>query len=254
MGYFMRTMRANSFMIIRKSNNINMPPQGRKRASRENDTPEDVKKNNERYAKQHLEAMVDLNFTIGDFWIDMHYGKDDRPATYEDAEARLTRFIRKLRAEWKRAGGELKYIATTECGERGGYHHHILLNAGIVSAERVMMIWGMRYCSNKLVYSEDLSTLADYIFKQSTIEAREERGREHKKRWRASKNLRKPEVEKEIVKAHTWRQIPQPPKGYYLDEDSIQRGTDWLGFPWMEYKLIKIQTPTKTKKRRGMIL
>ena len=249
MGYFMRTIRANSFTIVRKSNNINMLPQGRKRASRENDTPDEMKKNNERYAKQRLEALVDLNFTIGDFWIDLHYSKDDRPTNYEDAEDRLTKFIRKLRTEWKKAGGELKYIATTECGERGGYHHHILLNAGIVSAERVMMIWGMRYCGNKLVYSNDLSDLADYIFKQGTIEAREERGLERKKRWRSSKNLIKPQVEKEIIKAKTWRQIPQPPKGYYLDVDSIQRGTDWLGFPWMEYKLVKIPPPP-TRHRR----
>jgi len=248
MGYFMRMIRANSFAIVRKSNNINMLPRGRKRASRKNDTLDEVKKNNERYAKQHLEALIDLNFTIGDFWIDLHYSKDDRPTDYEDAEARLTKFIRKLRAEWKKAGGALKYIATTECGERGGYHHHILLNAGIVSAERVMMIWGMRYCSNKLVYSTDLSDLADYIFKQGTIELREERGLERKKRWRPSKNLIKPRVEKEIVKAKTWRQIPQPPKGYYLDVDSIQRGTDWLGYPWMEYKLIKIPPPKRRTK------
>ena len=250
MGYIKKTLWAKSFLRIRKSHNINLPPPGSKRARRENPSSDEVKKNNERYAQKHLEATIDLNFTTGDFWMDLHYGKDDRPMTYEDAKERLTKFIRKLRDEWKRAGGKLKYIATTECGARGGYHHHILLTAGVVSAERVMMIWGMRYCGNKLVYSEDLSQLADYVFKQSTVEMREERGHERKKRWCSSKNLIKPPVDKEIVKAKTWRQIPQAPTGYYVDKDSIEQGFDWLGYPWMEYKLVKIQPPLKKAGNR----
>jgi hypothetical protein len=249
MGYYKRVLRARSFLIIRKSHNINMPPPDKKRIRRGEGSSDKVKLNNERYAEQHLEALVDLNFKIGDFWIDLHYSKDDRPMEYEEAEERLTKFIRKLRAEWKKVGGEFKYIATTECGKTGGYHHHILLNAGTVSAERVMMMWGMRYCSNKLVYSEDLSQLADYIFKQSTIEAREERGHERKKRWRSSKNLIKPEVEKKIIKAKTWAAIPAPPKGYILDKNSVMHGQDWLGYPWMEYKLIKITPPHRARRK-----
>lgn len=255
MGYTKKTTTARSFVRVRNSHNIHQPPPGGKRGKRENASPEEIKKNNERYSKKNLEALVDLNFTLGDFWVDLHYGKDDRPQAFEEAEARLTKFIRKLRAEWRRAGGELKYIATTECGKSGGYHHHILLNAGVVSAERVMMVWGMRYCSNKLVYSEDLSQLADYICKQSSLELREERGRAGKKRWRASKNLRRPKVETKAIKAGTWRKIPKPPQGYRLDVDSIEHGFDWLGYPWMEYKLVNCgaNAAMRKSKKDGMM-
>jgi hypothetical protein len=249
MGYQKKTVRARSFLWIRKSHNIKLPAPDQKRSRRKNASPKEVKKNNERYSRRNLEAMVDLNFVPGDFWTDLHYGKDDRPETFEEAKARLEKFIRKLREEWRRAGGELKYISTTECGKKGGYHHHILLNAGFVSVERVMMIWGMRYSSNKLVYSTDLSDLADYIFKQNTLELREERGMQGKKRWCASKNLKKPEVETEVVKAKSWAEMPRPPKGYIVDTDSIVRGFDWLGFPWMEYKLVKIPPPSGKRRK-----
>jgi hypothetical protein len=251
MGYQRKEIRAGKIIIVRKSHTAKYPPPpGRPRGKKENESPKAVKRNNARNAKNHLIGLVNENFTIGDLWIDLHYGKEERPTTQEEAEKHLTKFIRILREEWRKAGGELKYIAVTEKGKRGNFHHHILLNAGFVSAERVLMLWGMRYGNSKLVYSDDLTELAEYIFKQGKPEIREENDREGKRSWRASKNLRKPEIKKETIPAGTWKNTPTPPRGYTVVEDSIATGFDAMGYPWMEYRLCRIPEPAKKTRRR----
>ncbi|MBQ0100692.1 MAG: hypothetical protein KBS39_04220 [Lachnospiraceae bacterium] len=85
-----------------------------------------------------------------------------------------------------------------------------------------------------------------------------ENGNPYKKRYSCSRNLKKPEVTVEVVKANEWRKKPSMPKqleaaGYMIEEDSIVRDVDIFGFPFLRYELIRKgeQRERKVFKRRA---
>jgi hypothetical protein len=117
-----------------------------------------------------------------------------------------------------------------------------------------MMMWGLRYGNCEIVYSDDLTELGEYITKGSKDDGEEvprERARQkNRKRWRASKNLAHPVPKKRIARANTWREEVRPPRGYALVRDSLLSGVNALGYPWMEYRLLKIPEPERKRRRR----
>jgi len=244
MAYEQERIEAGNCIYVknRHSRRSNSPkrPRGKKREV----STEEMEKANKDNARKKLQILVNANFTISDLWFDLHYNHGEEPGSLDQAGKDLTKYLRKVRDEFKAAGGELKYIAVTERGKEGAIHHHVLMNAGILSMERVGLIWGMGYGRFEFVYSADLTWLADYIFKQGEQSFREDDAA-CRKRWRSSKNLVRPQPKQKRIKASTWKDIPQPPKGYMVVADSIRTGFDFFGFHWMEYRLCKIAPPPK---------
>ena len=70
-----------------------------------------------------------------------------------------------------------------------------------------------------------------------------------KRRWNSSKNLEKPKVKTEILKPSEWRDYIQPPKGYYVETDSIVESVSDEGYPYRFYRLIKIEEVTRGATR-----
>ena len=61
----------------------------------------------------------------------------------------------------------------------------------------------------------------------------------------ASKNLKKPEIKVETLKASTWRDTITAPKGYYVETDSIVDSVSAEGYPYRFYRLIRIEEEKK---------
>lgn len=246
MAYEQERIEAGNCILVKNRHSRRNSSVKRPRGKKREVTPEEIARVNLNNARKKLQVLVNANFTIGDLWFDLHYNHREEPGSLEQAGKDLTKYLRKVRDEFKAAGDDLKYIAVTERGKEGKIHHHVLMNAGVLSMERVGMIWGMGYGRFEFVYSADLTTLADYIFKQGEQSFRED-DTASRKRWRSSKNLVRPQPKQKRIKASTWKDVPQPPKGYIVVADSIRMGFDFFGFPWMEYRLCKVGPPPPTR-------
>jgi hypothetical protein len=156
---------------------------GGKRTKRKPST-EAQKKLNKRHREEKLVRLLHANFTPEDLEIHLTYRV--QPESDEEAKRTLTNFIRRVRRYVKKHGlGELKYIAVTERGKKGGrYHHHVtigLVGGGKLDRDVLEGMWESGYAnSRRLQFTEEgLAGLGHYIVKSPI----------GKKAWTASKNL-----------------------------------------------------------------
>lgn len=249
MGYRKRTVQAGGSIEIRKSY---CPWDGERRKKKEREpggTPEAVKRENERRARETLRWLIAANFGVGDFHLTLTFRQQERPAEEEGLKKVIQKFLRKLRKMYNENGKELKYIWTAGIGERGGVHVHMICNAEIPLAG-IQAAWNSGMV--RAVTLDDKGQyegLANYLI-ENFKETRED-GMELFKRWACSRNLAKPTIKTEDVRATTWREAIKPPKGYYLDRDSVRRGVDAFGYPWMEYRFLKIRQEKKSGTKGG---
>lgn len=211
------------------------------RSKNENPTPQDVQKVNERKACDELRRSINHNFTYKDLFITLTYQRKYRP-TPAEAKARLEKFIRNLRKEYKKHGKELKYIKVTEYGteeEPKAIHHHLIINNIDFAVITDLWTWGRPHCT-MLDATGDYSNLANYIIKETRLSFGKKR-HPYAKRWTPSRNLEKVEPIIEVVEARKWRKEPVSVKGYVIDVDSIRSGvSDVTGYPYQFYRMIKI--------------
>ncbi len=168
-------------------------PHGGRRKRRKPST-EAQKKLNQRHREEKLARLLHANFTPRD--IEVHLTYSIQPESDEEAKRHAANFIKKVKRYIKKHGlGELKYVAVTERGKRGGrYHHHVTISAsgGSIDRDELEGLWtetaGHGYAnSRRLQFKEEgLEGLARYIVKSTDREP-------GKKSWSASRNLVDPE-------------------------------------------------------------
>ncbi|MFR2169674.1 MAG: hypothetical protein ACLS54_02985 [Anaerostipes hadrus] len=86
-----------------------------------------TEKINVRKAIDKLRWLLNENFTGGDMHIRLSYAgtKPD----YDQMKEDKAKFLRKLRAEFKKQEKELKFVHVFEIGKRGARHHHLVINS-----------------------------------------------------------------------------------------------------------------------------
>lgn len=160
----------------------------RGRSKKRKPTSETMKKLNQRNAERKLIRLLNTNFTKEDIRFDLTYDSDHCPDSPEDAQREMQNFLRRVkRYRAKNDLPELKYIAVTEVGSKGGrVHHHIVMSGGI-SINTLAEIWGRGYTTAKpLQFDEQgLAGIAVYLLKAEPVLS---------KRWSASRNLEQPKV------------------------------------------------------------
>lgn len=153
--------------------------------------PSAQKKLNDKNSRKRLERLINENFTKNDYWITLTYDDEHLPETIDDAMKDMKNFIRKINYRRKKMGMEnAKYIYITEFSSKKGIrcHHHLILEGGMTMDE-VESRWtkGRRNNIRKIDPDENgLTGLASYLTKDP----------KGKKRWKSSKNLRKPKESK----------------------------------------------------------
>nr|WP_169718032.1 hypothetical protein [Sporomusa silvacetica] len=169
------------------------------------------------------------NYKADDLYLTLTYRGE--AASPENAKEHIGKFLRDLRRLYHKHGVPLKYIITTEA-ERT--HHHMLINNIGISTKQIKQLWDKGFSKIQLFGGEpeDCKRLANYMDKAE---------KKHRKRnWSCSQNLIHPKPVKMVVPASTWREPIKPPKGYYLDQDSVQRGETSMGYPYLYYQLIQL--------------
>ena len=145
---------------------------------------------NQRHREEKLARLLHANFTPED--LEIHLTYKAQPEDDEEAKKHLQNFIRRVKRYIAKNGlGELKYIAITERGKRGGrYHHHVTISVEKgIDRDVLEQLWtdveGHGYAnSRRLQFNEEgLEGLARYVVKSPA----------GKKAWTASRNLIDPE-------------------------------------------------------------
>ena len=203
-------------------------------------SPEAVAKYNEKLAEDTLRRLINENFTYRDYHLVLTYGTGKCPEPPE-AKKQLARFLRRLRAEYRKRGAELKYVAVTEYkGKR--IHHHLVINR--LDDGLFAECWGYgRPHITPLDATGDYAALAHYLIKETGRTYKDKEG--FSKRWSGSKNLSKVEPFVAVIPARAWRKKPEVPKKwrneYILVEDSVRAGVSEItGYEYQSFRLVRI--------------
>lgn len=243
-----KTVKTTNMLEVLDCHTAQTNIKNRKRKPKINITPEDVAKNNERKAEDELRRLIDNNFYIDDYYLTLTYKNEP---SWEEAKKDITRFINRLKYRCKKIGKELKYIYI--CEGRKRLHFHIILNRAIeITTKLIKELWPHGSHKNELYQgeAEDAKRVASYFVKEKKAAFYKDEISPFKRRWTSSKNLKKPIVKVEKVKASEWREWIPERKGYYLDTDSVVEGINVAGYPYRFYRLIRIKEIEEVYKKR----
>lgn len=193
-------------------------------------------------AWQKLELLMAANFEPDDYFITLTYDDEHLPPDREAAIRCMRAYIGRLRRQRKRHGAELRYLYNVEempdePDRPRRLHHHMIVNRG--DMEELRSLW-----ANGCVHFEHLlsgefdsyEARARYMVKERQPG---EFGRKTGLRaWVPSRNLRKPEVETQLVPEGVI--VAPPPGAFVLDRDEKSNG-------YGMYVYIKYLMPARPK-------
>lgn len=243
MHYLKVTCEIRDKLEIEKHYDLRYGAPGEKREKKKKATPEEMAAQNYWRKCRDLRRIIELNFGEGDWHVTLTCKKEERPDK-ETAPKVIREFRDKLRAAYKKLSWELKYIITCEIGERGAVHWHMIVNdmhsENESTAKLIHKLWtrGRAYFS-PLDDSGDYKKLAEYIVKESA-KRMEEGNTIEKLSYMRSRNLIRPVVRTEKVRAKSWRLEPSIPEGWELVPGTLLNGINkFNNMPYQHYTIRK---------------
>ena len=246
MPHFEKIARAGMTEAHYKYHDRERPEPGGRRGKREKPTPEAQRRNNIRRAAQRLTLDLNENFGPDDWYLTLNYRVEERPADKEAMIKQVSKFLRKLRAIYKKAGLELKYVWVPEVGPRGGCHIHIVISGINLNLIKKAWEYGGMYIE-PLRPDGNYRKLAEYFIEYSE-KTRSTLGGKQAGRYNPSKNLTHVEFKKrkQRKKTFTANEI-KVPEGWYLDKESVEEWISETGHRHLYYLLVKL--PERGPKR-----
>lgn len=212
------------------------------RAPRAKETSWQMEEVNRRNAEDKLRWILNTNFKEGDYHLVLNYKRKPGEAyrTPEEMKHDKDVFLRKMRAAYRRADIEFKYVYVFEIGERGSRHIHIVQNK--ISLEECRRCWEHgRVTCTPLDEHGDYRLLANYLMKYSDKTFRTV-GRLMGKRYSCSRNMLEPKITRTIVRrASTYRRSVRAMPGYFVDIDTIREGVDAFGYCFFKYTMVRLE-------------
>lgn len=173
---------------------------------------------NAKLSWQKLMLTLAANYKKTDLVVGLDYREEALPKRREDADKRLTNFIRALRAHRKELGQELVYVRVTEGYHSGGrLHHHLIVNATGDDYEIIRKLWEKN--ADTVDFEFFGADGAERWGKYLTKEPRE-KGRRYvgDRTWRCSIHMKKPDITWEYVDS---RDTLEPPAGAFVVDRAI---------------------------------
>ena len=195
MGYRRRTTPSGKRLDVEVFPVFGRQMRGALRRAKSNMTTEAQRKANEARSILRAIQIIEANFTEKDIAVGLSYGGE--APTPDRVDKDLRNFVERVKRRRKTLGlPELKYFAAIGGDEMpsAGYsgkrpHIHIFMNGGI-DRDELELMWGKGFANVDRLQpgSEGLAGIATYFAKQ----IRDREHRKNVKRWRASKNLKRP--------------------------------------------------------------
>lgn len=225
-------------------------PRGGKRKKKEKVTSDAVKKNNDMLALKNLTRLINLNFYPGDLHTTLTYAEELSP---EEANSELEKWIKRMRREYKKLDKEFYYIAVTEFKNKR-IHHHVVMN--YIDFQVINRQWNMgRIRCTPLDKTRNYRVLAEYLIKETQKTFREPENAT-KRRWKPSRNLKRPVVKREWVSiSQLFQNLDdiKPLKGYEIDRDTLRKYTNPVTkLDHLEYQMVSNEAvPRLSVWRKG---
>ena len=203
---------------------------------------------NDRKRWEALEEVMACNFDRGDLFVTLTYR--DAPATREAAMRCLSVFLRRLRAAREARGRTLRYIKNAEHlrddGSEGRWHHHLIVNGTGRDYDEIREIWSA-WGDNVdfeglLSDGESYETRSRYLCK--------ERPPAGKQCWTASRGMRRPVRESELVDESLTITVDSLPAGAAVLE-KVEDRNEWGEFVYIKYLLPIREAEPDPHRRRG---
>jgi len=216
---------------------------GMKRKPKTNPTPEAVQKINLKNAIWKLCVLLNSYFVGGDYHLVLTYANEPGK---EEARKDVDKWIRNMRAYYKKQGKEFHWVAVTEY-ENKRIHHHIVCSRADV--EVIEKYWSKGWVNVKLLDdSGNYIKLAEYLIKETDKTFREDDS-PNKTRYRRSRNMKLPEAQREEVSDKVLREGPEAVKGYYVDQDTVHTYDHAiLGVECMQYIMVSLDPVPRLKR------
>lgn len=194
------------------------------RSSRMHETTEAVQRQNAKYSKQNLIALIDENFNTGDYFFTETFPTN---MSDEDRKKEHLNFIRRLNYAYeKNFGDRPRYVYCSERGENGFLHIHTCLS-GDMPVKDVQKIWtksnALKNGGNlKIAVIERDSENSIALYMSKSLSEPHIR-RKNERLWTASQNCKRPivTVEDDKVSLHDFKQLTE--LNNWGDEDLIKR-------------------------------
>lgn len=245
MGYQIKTVDAGKVRCKKYYHSWRYKPKGSTRQKREKPTPEAMKKVNEAHAVEKLYFKMCANFTSDDFYLTLKYdGVVNKSISSQQLKKDKEKFLRLLRAKYRKDGKELKFIICYGISANRVRHLHAVVSGGDIG--EIRDCWHRtsnhagRVTAEPLWKNYEYKGLAEYFIKNGK-EAAEFDSEQFTQLYSCSRNLNKPvENVKTVLRSGTFRKNePKVDEGYYLVKDSVEKGVDCFGFVFFKYTMIK---------------
>lgn len=168
-------------------------------------------------ARKYHERLVNANFTPAGYYCTLTFDRENECHTWKETKYLAQLYIRRIKRKYEKA--KIMWYAGRGA-KTARYHIHMLIEN--VPEEIIYKQWTYgdvvrvehlreHNYYNGVDHGRDYTALANYLFDHWTPE-------QGKHRYRATRNLRKPEREepKEIKRVYTPEKPPKTPKGYKL--------------------------------------
>lgn len=216
------------------------------RAEKHKSTTDSVKNYNQKIRSEKVLEYILCNFENGLF-ITLKYLDSNHPASYQDAENFIKKFIGNIRRTARQQGLIFRCIWVTERGSKENrLHHHIVIDNNKVIRELIYKKWNGGINREKIGTKWTYKELADYIVKYQGKEERRKNVLYH-----VTKNLLKAKTTTSELHYQTMPNEPVAPNGYEVLHNSFICGTvPLLGIPYQKYLCRKIDIPNSKTLRK----
>ena len=230
MPYIKSICRAGKTKEIAKYYTRRFQPGGEKRSEKKKETTEQQQKVNDRQLARKLTYLLNANFDNTSRLVTFSYKAECRPDP-ESLKCPKRVLLKKMR------GKVLKYVEVAEVGERGAMHIHMIIND--IDMRKIEKLWKYGYVSSKpLDETGQYRKIAEYFIKyyQKTRKTAE---KVQSKAYNCSRNLKRPEPKKHVMRGMRISKKIEIPKGWYLDKESVIEGITADGYQFFSYTLIE---------------
>lgn len=260
MPYMKRTTRSGPLLEIEV---YYAPNEGKKLARGSNTVPtvKEMVRINEKNSQKRQQRLAAANFSRknADVFVTFTYA---RPIDEEQVDKEIRNLMDRLRR--KREKKHLKPLRAMIWAEKQScWHLHVLMNGGLTFTD-LQEVWGDR--GRKLTMSmadekrDGFAGLIRYVNeghkprrgaqgeeKAESVKAQRSKG---KHRWRATRNLIQPKVEKHEVNRRLFDKEPNQKKGYLLMPDHINCDTRFGIYQYAAYVQLDKTEKARSKKSR----
>lgn len=151
-------------------------------------------RSNEKECVKELARVLNCNMSKGDMWVTLRFAEE---ISWEEAETRMKKFLRKARELTKAEGKQLVYIwspgkKSPRSGEETKPHFHICMNR--IAWETVQKLWPEGEVTYRIIDGRgDYTGIARYMVSNA---GHEEKG---KRAWNASRGIKRPVYSEPVI-------------------------------------------------------